>query len=125
MGEEGDELLGMNSHTGRNGGGITSWSCQVWKLSMHKGARSMTVMGHHFQRGKRGIWVQTGSCSSGCPAPGCVGHLGVPKMSTHRAPRHPEGAFTAAKRGNSLADFINLLSGYMDLTESMLTTDNT
>lgn len=92
---------------------------------MHKGGRNMTVMGHHFQGEKRGIWVQAGRWSSGCPAPGSVRHLGVPKMSTHRTPRHPEGAFTAAKRENSLADFINLLSGYMHLSESMLTTDNT
>lgn len=69
MGEEGDGLLGMNSHTGRISGGITSWCCQVWKLSMHKGGRNMTVMGHHFQGGKRGIWLDAGAQA--------VLHLGV------------------------------------------------
>lgn len=84
------------------------------------------MVGHHFQGGKRGIWVQINSCCTGCLAPERVEHLGVPKMSTHRAsfPRQPEGAFTAAKCGNPLADFINLLSEYMHLSESLLTTDN-
>lgn len=87
----------------------------------------MTVMGLPFQGGKRGIWVYIRSCCTGCPAPGCVGHLGVPKMSTHRAsfPGQPEGAFTAAKHGNPLAEFINSLSGYMHLSESLLATGNT
>lgn len=67
--------------------------------------------------------MQISSCCAGCSAPGCVGHLGVPKMSTHRAsfPRHPERALTAAKCGNSLGIFINWLSGYMHLSESLLT----
>lgn len=93
MGEEGDGLLGMNSHTGRISGGITSWCCQVWKLSMHKGGRNMTD-GASFsgrEEGNLGAgWMLELrlSCTWVCQTPGCAKNEHPQNTKTPRGSLH-------------------------------------